>query len=100
MALDFYQHINGCRQPGKMTLDQVFEWNIRFQILCLNQEEYDLLQGYQLVYGREVQVELFSEWRKTCGPQKVMIGGFEFTTAGSSPLPFTFTTFDTDLSGY
>lgn len=82
----FNQYINGGIQPGTMTLDQVFAWNIRYQILVKNQEEQDLLAGFCLVYGREVQVEVWSEWQSTRQAVRAM---------GCMPprlLPIVFTT--------
>lgn len=90
-----YQHSNGA-YVGKMSLDAVMGWNTLFQIFCQNQEEKDLLDGYQLMYGRQVQVDIFDEWMKDYGPRKVFIGGNEFMSAGKSPLPLSFTTWQTD----
>lgn len=100
MELVFWQHINGALQRDPMTLDQVFAWNIRFQIFCRNQDEKDLLSAYQLIYGREVQVDVYKEWMNSRGPHEVDIGGHKYMMAGKSPLPFTFTTWpDANLRG-
>ena len=92
MELVFWQHINGGRQPDPMTLDQVFAWNIRFQILCRTEEERDLLTAYQLMYGREVQVDVWDEWKleRRMRRMKSVPGGIE-----QKLLPITFTTFRT-----
>lgn len=91
MELVFWQHINGGRQPNPMTLDEVFTWNIRFQIMCRTQEEKDLLEAYQLMYGREVQVDIWDDWRKQPTPAEWEI----YVSKPSRLLPITFTTFPT-----
>lgn len=98
--MEFYQHIKGSLQPGVMTLEQVFAWNIRFQVLVKNQEEYDLLSAYQLMFGREIQIDIFSEWKKLNGPQEITIGDSQFLRAGNVLLPFAFSTFKQDLWAY
>lgn len=93
----FYQHMQGAQQPNTLTLDEVFAWNVRFQVLVENQEEHDLLSAYQLMFGREIQIDVFSEWLRKHGPQEVEIGGNIYFHAGDSLLPVTFTTFVYDL---
>lgn len=74
------------------SVDQVFLYKVRYQIFVRNQEEKDLLLGYSLMYGRDVQVDILSEWVERHGPKTRHIGGQEFTFAGTeSPLPITFT---------
>lgn len=92
MELVFWQHINGGRQRDPMTLDQVFAWNIRFQIMCRTQEEKDLLDAYQLMFGREVQVDIWDEWKRErrMRRMKSLPSGIE-----QKLLPITFTTFRT-----
>lgn len=96
----FYKHISGTLQPGTMTLEEVFSWNVRFQVLVENQEEYDLLSAYQMMFGREIQIDVFSEWVKHSGPQPVTIGDTQFMRAGESLLPIAFTTFKRDIWNY
>lgn len=93
----FYQHMQGTQQPYTLSLDELFAWNIRFQVLVNDQEEFDLLSAYQLMYGREIQIDVFSEWLRKHGPQEVEIGGHIYHCAGDSLLPITFTTFVYDL---
>ena len=90
----FYQHMQGTQQPYTLSLDELFAWNIRFQVLVNDREEFDLLSAYQLMYGREIQIDIFSDWVKVHGPQEVNIGGNLFMHAGGSILPVTFTTFN------
>lgn len=90
----FYQHMQGSQQPSTLSLDELFAWNIRFQVLVENQEEHDLLSAYQMMFGREIQIDVFSDWVKVHGPQEVNIGGSTFMHAGGSILPITFTTFN------
>lgn len=96
----FYQYLQGGLQPGTMSLEQVFSWNIRFQVLVRNQEEKDLLSGYQLMFGREIQIVIWDDWLKEHGPQEIEIGGTKFTHAGGSLLPITFATFEHDMRPY
>lgn len=94
MELVFWQHINGGRQPEPMTLDQVFAWNIRFQIMCRTQEEKDLLEAYQLMYGREVQVDVWDQWKHQRRMRK-MQSHYDHSKLELRLLPITFTTFRT-----
>ena len=99
--MQFYHFIQGALQPGTMSLDQVFNWNIRFQVFVQNQEEKHLIDAYQLMYGREVESHIWSEWEAKCGPQWVEIGGTSFLRAGESILPMAFATFnDVDLRAH
>lgn len=47
-----------------MPLEQVFDYNVRFQILCDTQEQKDYLTAMQLMFGREVDIRTWDEWNK------------------------------------
>lgn len=88
----FYQYIQGAEQPVTMSLEQVFAWNIRFQVLVRNQEEYDLLSAYQLMFGREIQIDIWDEWVKPIPTLKMTDTSISIGSVHRKLLPFTFTT--------
>lgn len=56
-------HVNGRTSKwGVYSLEDMFKHNVRFQVLCQNQEELDYLQAMCLVYGRSLQVDVWDEW--------------------------------------
>ena len=92
MKLGFWLHTRGT-PTGQMSMDQVFAWNVRLQILCRNEEELELLQAYQLMYGRELEVCTWQQWLTK---QRV------WSAQGKTlrMLPTTFTTWpDANLRG-
>lgn len=93
MVVKVYQHINGAIQPHPMTVEEMFAWNIRFQIITDNEEERDYLYGLQLMYGREVELESWAEWNER------RIALKETRRMELRVLPFTFTTSKMNLRG-
>lgn len=92
--MQFWQHNNG-KQFGVVGTEQVFNWGIRFQILCRDQDELDLLEGYKLMYGKDVQVDIWDEWKRK---DKSAVWGS--TIQRQRLLPITFTTWpDANLRG-
>ena len=88
-----YQHISGALQPEQMTLDQMFAWNIRYQVLTQTEEERDYLFALQLMYGREIQIETWAEWNERRQAYEVTCGG------RLRLLPVVFITFHANLRG-
>ena len=88
-----YQHISGALQPEQMTLDQMFAWNIRYQVLTQTEEERDYLFAMQLMYGREIQIETWAEWNERRQAYEVTCGG------RLRLLPVVFITFHANLRG-
>lgn len=91
--MEFYYFTQSRLLPGpKWTLHQVFEYRIRFQILCQNQEEVDTITGFSLVYGREVDVCTWDQWRHRVRMSKIQ----EHYGTGKllRLLPIVFTTYD------
>lgn len=86
-----YQHISGAQQPSPMTLDQMFAWNIRFQVLTDTDEERDYLYALQLMYGREIQIETWAEWNEK---RQAL---FDTRRMKLKLLPIVFTTFEFNL---
>lgn len=87
MVTSMYQHINGHLQtnPMTMTIEAMFAWNIRFEVITQTEEEFDYLYGLQLMFGRELEMKTWAEWKEEfdASPQ----------FRKKKPLPFTFTTF-------
>ena len=46
------------------TLDEVFDYIIRFQVLVDTEEHLDYLTALQLMYGREIQVDTWAGWHE------------------------------------
>jgi hypothetical protein len=86
----FYNHINGMMNGAQWTEEQVFNYKVRFQILCQNQEEKDEILGWALAYGRNIQVDTHSEWVgvvRSKAPEDMRL------------LPIVFTTWRVNLRG-
>lgn len=45
-------------------IEQVFAYNVRFQILCDTDEQRDYLWAMQFMYGREVDIRTWETWHK------------------------------------
>lgn len=88
-----YQHSNGA-QVGRLSLDQAMKWDMHFQILCRNQEEKDLLDAYQLMYGRGVEVDIFEAWKVKRNLSRVR-DHYDHSAKVLRLLPTVFTTFRT-----
>lgn len=90
MVTELYQHLTGHQQPGLMSLDQMFAWNIRYEVITANEEEFDYLYALQMMYGRELEMKTWAEWKEEydASPQ----------FRKKCPLPFTFTTFPMNFS--
>lgn len=62
-----------------MPLEQVFDYNVRFQILCDTQDQKDYLTAMQLMFGRGVDIQTWDEWNRRpytipveCDPNKIV----------------------------
>lgn len=99
MFTQLYEYRNGA-PIGSLSIDAVYTYNIRYQILCQTEEEHDYLSALQLMYGREVQVDIWSKWkRKRLVQYHLLAHNPEAPRTGSlAPLnkllPIVFTTFD------
>lgn len=62
--MQFWITINHEVSEHPVSVDYVFSWNIRYQILCSTQDELDEIQGWQLIYGRKVEADTFDNWKK------------------------------------
>lgn len=92
MFTDLYLHIgNAVPNTCNRSIDQMFNHNIRFQVICQNQDEKDYLGGLCLVYGRQLQVDVWDEWLAQRKADKLC----------TEPLlPIVYSTFSIDLRGY
>ncbi|MNR36471.1 hypothetical protein D3C85_1543930 [compost metagenome] len=93
-----YQHINGGIQPEPMSLDQMFAWNIRFQVLTYTEEQRDYLFALQLMYGREIQIDTWEGW-ETKRRMQDMAAHYDHSKVKLRLLPIVFTTFKLNLRG-
>lgn len=94
MITRVYQHISGHCQPSTMSLEQMFAWNIRFEVITQTQEQHDFLYGLQMMYGRELEMSTWAEWKEDYDTKRQhhMRGNWK------RPMPITFTTFPMDFS--
>lgn len=56
-------YMNGVGGKSEWDLDDVFNYGVRFQILTQTEEERDYLIGLQLIYGRQVDIHTWNQWK-------------------------------------
>lgn len=59
-----WMYAHGVKRDFPFTLDEVFNYNIRFQILCDTMDQRDYLWSLQLMLGREVDIRTWAEWKR------------------------------------
>lgn len=95
-----YHHINGGGTDVPCSsIDMMFGNNVRFQVLCRNQEEKDYLQALCLVYGRQLQIDTWGEWTAKVALSEARA----YCDSQYQPLrllPVVYTTFHVNLRGY
>lgn len=90
---------------GEIPLEEMFALRFQFNVLVQNQTELDLFKGYELMFGRELFIDVFSHWK--CRRAASMSMAVSAPTYGSGPaprvlrlLPWVFTTWpDANLRG-
>ena len=55
-----YQHQNGGLFDEPMSLENMFTWGVRFQVIVDNEEQYNYLYALQLMYGRELEIDTWA----------------------------------------
>lgn len=93
MIDNLWQHISGSMQPGRMTVDQMFAWNIRFEVIVKDEEEFNYLYSLQLMFGRELEMKTWAEWKEEYDVCATIDHRYK-----KVPLPFCFTTFPMHFS--
>lgn len=86
-------YLNGDDTKALWSMDRVFNYGIRFQILTQTQEEADYLTGLQLLYGREVQIDTLNQWKQKARLSQVT-AHYRRTAPILKLLPVVFTTWD------
>lgn len=80
-------------------LQAMFEYNVRFQVLCKTQEEYDLLFGYSLMFGQELELDTWEGWNKKRQMRQLQ-AHYDHSLMPLRLPPFVFTTWpDAKLRG-
>lgn len=46
------------------TLDNLFAYKIRFQVLVDTEDQFDYLSALQLMYGREIELDTWAGWHE------------------------------------
>ena len=75
-------------------VDNPWKHNVRCQIFCQNQEEYDYLSSLNLMHGREIEIWLWAEWLDI--RKGTIASGGRFLKV----LPIAYTTWYTNLRGF
>lgn len=52
------------QSDSEWTLDQVFEYKVRYQILADSEDQFDYLTALQYMYGREIQIDTWAGWHE------------------------------------
>ena len=86
--MKLWQYSNGSPIHRPYTLDEMFNYRIRYQILTKTQEELDYLKGMMLMYGRDIEIDVFLDWKHKQRCKRVA------KRAYAKLLPIVFTTFN------
>lgn len=73
------------------TLESMFALGTRYQVLCQTQDEYDLLRGYSLMFGRELELDIFRKWLTKRGMRQLQ-SHHDHSKMPLRLLPVVFTT--------
>lgn len=87
-------HTNQWMHDNPVDVDRPYRDNIRSQIFCKNQEECDYFQALNLMHGRDIEINIWDEWRAM--NRTLREGG----TREARVLPFAYTTWPAHLRGY
>lgn len=93
MIKNLYMHVNGGILAGMPPVDRPWKDNLRSQIFCQNQEEYDYLSSLNLMHGREIEIHIWDEWRSM--RRGLLSGGTRLRV-----LPIAYTTWYVNLRGF
>ena len=63
--MEFMLYHNGQGGGRLWSLDEMFQYRVRFHVLVQTQDELDQLEGYMLVYGRKLEVSLYKDWQRS-----------------------------------
>ncbi len=85
-----YLHING-GFAARQTLEEMFAYNVRYQVLCQTQDQYDLLKAYQLMFSRELELDIFDTWQCKVAMRRVQML-YDHSKMPLRLLPFVYTT--------
>ena len=88
-----YQHQNGGLFDMPITLDNMFNYNVRYQVIVDTERQFDYLFGLQLMYGRELEMDTWAGWNEK------RIALMETRGLKLRLLPIVFTTSKISLRG-
>ena len=94
MIEKLYHHINGGIQPGTVTVDRPYQHGIRCQIFVRHQDEHDYLSALNLMYGRDIEIHIWDDWRNT---RRMVL---ETSGPRMKVLPYAYTTWHCNLRGF
>lgn len=60
MIEKMYQHINGGLSDTPISLESMFSYNVRFQVIVDTEQQCDYLFALQLMYGRELEIDTWA----------------------------------------
>lgn len=47
-----------------MSMDKLFAYKIRFQVLVDTEDQFDYMTALQLMYGREIELDTWAGWHE------------------------------------
>lgn len=86
-------HLNQAIGENPVPVDSSYHHNVRSQIFCRNQEEHDYLSALNLMHGRDIEINIWDEWRAI--NRSLREGGIH----PNRVLPFAYTTWFCNLKG-
>lgn len=101
MVTRLWFHLGRRSLEHTVDVDRPWRDNVRSQIFCQNQEEKDYLTALGLMFGREIEVNIWDEWLVGKEPFMSMTDeGIKIEYHRPNVLPIAYTTWPVDLGGY
>ena len=60
MIEHLYQHQNGGLFDMPISLEDMFHYNVRYQVIVDTEDQYNFLYALQLMYGRELEIDTWA----------------------------------------
>lgn len=89
-----YQHQNGWLLGTSTSLEDLFNYNVRYQVIVDTEQQYDYLYALQLMYGRELEIDT---WASLAEKREAL---WETRRMKLRLLPIVFTTSKTHLRDF
>lgn len=93
MVTDLQQYFKGTLINRPYTIEEMFAYGVRFEVIVQSEEEFDYLFGLQLMFGRELEMKTWAEWKEEYDVLATLDNRHK-----KVPLPICFTTFPINFS--